>query len=64
MEVEIPDAMEPLEDPSWKKSSRTCPSAFSPTNTSIANFSAGIPRNHSKVGGITVQDELELFCKG
>ena len=43
MEVESPGAIEHLEDPYWKKSLRTCPSEFAPTNTSIANFLAGIP---------------------
>ena len=58
MGVEITDPMEYLEDPSCKKSSRTCPSDFAPTNTSIANLLAGITEYHSTVGGITVQDEL------
>ena len=64
MEVESPDAMEHLEDPAWNKSPQTFPSMFAPTDTSIAKFLAGIPKYHSTLGEITVQDELELFFKG
>ena len=56
MEVESTDAMEHLEEPDFKKSLRTCPSAFAPTNTSIANFLDGIPKYHSTVDRITIQD--------
>ena len=59
MEVEIHNTTEHLEESDWKKSLWTCPSKFSHTNTSIANFFAGTPKNHFKVGIITVQDELK-----
>ena len=58
------DAMDCLEDPDRKKLSWTLPSAFAPTNTSIAKFLAGIHEYHSTVGGITVQDKLEQLRKG
>ena len=64
MEVEITDVMDRLEEPDWKKSSRTCTYAFSPTGTYIENFLAGIPEYHSAVGGITVQYGLEQLWKG
>ena len=64
MEVEITDVMDHLEDTDWKKSSRTCTSAFAPTGTSIESFLAGIPEYHSTVGGITVQYELKQLWKG
>ena len=64
MEVGIPDGIEHLEDPACNKSLRTCPSVFATTNTYIANVLAGISQNHSKLGRITVQDELEKLWKG
>ena len=59
MEVESHNTTEHLEEPDWKKSFWICPSKSSPTNTSIANFFAGIPKNNFKVGRITVQNELK-----
>ena len=59
MEVESHNTTEHLEEPDWKKSWWTCPSKFSQTNTSIANFFAGTPKNRFKVVIITVQDELK-----
>ena len=53
-----------IEDPDFKKSLRTCPSSFAPTDTSIENFLAGIIKYHLTVGRITVQDELEQFAEG
>ena len=64
MEVKIPDAMEHLEYPDWKKLSRTYPSMFVPTDTYITKSLDVIPKYHSMVGRITVQDKLELLWRG
>ena len=64
MEVKSLDAMEHLEQPDWKKLSRTYPSMFVPTDTYIKKSLDLIPIYHSMVGGINVQDKLERLWRG